>query len=589
MGKIIPNPGSAFDVDKILKTTSIIDVAREFGLIVSKNVIPCIKRENHVEQNGAPSLTFNLVRNTFKCWVCPDVCGDVIDLVMQLKNVDREKAIQFLTIRSEIKSEGERNEYFSEKKYDRQSPATKNGPNVKARDTIFQEFLDGMNTNRGIDLIAFASTKGGTGKTLVVNNIAVIVSLITRYIGNHQESEPQLVELIDLDFGKPDQRLLLGIEPQHYLEDIFYQNPDTFKWDLLRQITPLESLNFISSSPVRKSNSMYYRKKNEILYMLHNSDAHVKLADFGGGSDKDTLDFLSSIKSKVYVINPDRASVEAVFNLILSLLYFPMKKRFKSSGKALDAAEKFRNCHRTGYTIENMLEELKNIDKSKNTFDKIKDFYGETVLPFMHELDIPETANGNLTIEHIKEELPAIKQRVFELLFSGNGKNSPQEAQSNRKKSLSGNSSMYRTYTTIEKTIHQFDSYACSLNELLKTSLFGLIINKADEEEAGAIAEDLVRRVSKSFSMDLTYLGNIPEEKALRNISNYGMPYVVFNSDHPVLEKFFSITDTILNLKEGSTARIIHDQKDFIRDLKKNWTTLTKSPKNKPAKEASTA
>jgi len=455
MGKISPDPGTTFDVEKFLKTTSIVDIAREFGLSVGKTVIPCIKRENHVDKNGAPTLTFNLIKNTFKCWVCPDVCGDVIDLVMQIKNVDREKAIQFLTIRSEIKTDDKRPAIINERKFDDLSTA--------ARDTIFQDFLEGMDTNRGIDLIAFASTKGGTGKTMVVNNIAVIVSLITRYIGKHQGNNPQLVELIDLDFGKPDQRLLLGFEPEHYLEDIFYQHPDTFKWDLLRQDTPMKSLNFISSSPVRKSNSMYYQKKNEILYMLHNSDAHIKLADFGGGSDKDTLDFLSNIKSKVYVINPDRASVEAVFNLILSLLYYPMKKRFKSSGKAMDAVEKFRNSHRTGYTIKNLLEELKNIDKAKNSLEKIKDFYGETILPFKKELDFQTgengNGNGNFSLERLKQELPAIQHKVFEILFSSNGNGNGKKS----KKTLSRNSNIYRTYTTIENVVHQFDSYSSRL------------------------------------------------------------------------------------------------------------------------------
>ena len=40
---------------------------------------------------------------------------------------------------------------------------------------------------------------------------------------------------------------------------------------------------------------------------------------------------------------------------------------------------------------------------------------------------------------------------------------------------------------------------------------------------------------------------------------------------------------------KGSTAQIIHDQKDFIRELKKNWNTFAESAKNKPVEEAATA
>lgn len=127
-------------------------------------------------------------------------------------------------------------------------------------------------------------------------------------------------------------------------------------------------------------------------------------------------------------------------------------------------------------------------------------------------------------------------------------------------------------YTVIENTINDFDSYSHRLENLLKTTLFGLIINKSDKEDADCIAEDLIRRVSDLFSMNLTYLGYIPEEKALRNISNYRMPFVIYDPDHPVLERFFSITDSIINLKNGSTARIIHEQREYLSELKKQWS-----------------
>lgn len=559
----LPSPADTIyssnrDSDAIIKSNSIIEVAREFGISVGKSVIPCIKRENHVDRNGPPSLTFNLIKNTFKCWVCPDVKGNVIDLVMQLKNVDRDKAVEFLAIRSEIKSDSDRTDFFNSKRYSKLDS--------DSRESIFREFINGLDSAKGIDLIAFASTKGGTGKTLVVNNISVIVSLITRYIGKHQDSNPQNVEIIDLDFGKPDQRLLLGIEPENFIEDIFDKKEEKLTWESLRQKTPAPNLNLVSCRPVRKSNSMYYLKKNEILYMVHNSDAHLKMADFGGGASKDTLDFLSNIKSKVFVINPDRSSVEAVFNLILSLLYYPLKKQFRVSSKAMKLVEQFRNCSISGFTIDDMREGLRKIDAQRDENNHIERFYRDTVVPFKRELGIPDTINGELSAEYLKNELPELQQTVFKTLFNGNGENG--------NSSFARKSALYRLYTVIENTINDFDSYSHRLENLLKTSLFGLIINKSDKEDADCIAEDLIRRVSDLFSMNLTYLGYIPEEKALRNISNYQMPFVIYDPDHPVLERFFSITDSIINLKNGSTARIIHEQREYLSELKKQWSEI---------------
>jgi len=459
------------DIERIVRENNIIEVARELGLNVGKSVIPCIRKERHVNKNGAPSMSFNLIANTFKCWVCSDVGGDVIDLVMQVKNVDRQKAIEFLLIRSEIKSDSERRNFFKE-------GGTSRHIDKDTREMIFQEFLSGLEHNRGIELIAFASTKGGTGKTLVVNNIAVILSLITRYIATHRHGSLQDVELIDLDFGKPDQRHLLGIEPELYIEDIFYQNGDS-GWKDLRQKTALDNLNLVSACPVRKSNSLYYMKKNEILFMLHNSDALLKLADFGGGTDKDTLDFLADIKSKIFVINPDKASVEAVFNLILSLIYYPLKQRFKASTEVQNLLDEFRKCSRTGMTIQKLREGFQHLDQKRTHSTSFMEFYDKILVPFKREMGFDDASKENPSIEQVRADVQKLRTVVNRVMFTANGKDSIPYNTKCR---------IYRTFNEIDTAVCHFNGYLESLDELLKTRLFGLIINKAGKEEADAVA-----------------------------------------------------------------------------------------------------
>ncbi|MFC1730198.1 hypothetical protein ACFL6I_07650 [candidate division KSB1 bacterium] len=541
------------EIEKLVKQNNIIEVAREIGLKVTRSVIPCIEREQHVNQNGAATLSFNLIANTYKCWVCPNVGGDVIDLIMQVKNVDRQKAIEFLMIRSEIKSDKERNDFFNGK---RTHPIDED-----TREVIYQDFIAGLDHSRGIELISFASTKGGTGKSLVVNNTAVILSLISRYIGIHRDTEPQIVELIDLDFGKPDQRLLLGIEPELYIEDIFYQ-PSQDRWSDLRQTTPIENLHLVSACPVRKSNSLYYLKKHEILYMLHNSNSLLKLADFGGGTDKDTLDFLSHIKSKIFVINPDKASIEAVFNLILSLIYYPLKQRLKGSKEALALLEEFRNCSRSGLTINKLREGFSALDMKRSESDDFLQFYDKVFVPFKKEMRLNETTYDKPTIDLVKADLLELKKAVYEVMFYKDHSNGA---------SYIKKSKIYGAYNSIESTVNRYTGFHDTLNELLKTRLFGLIINKATTVEADPIAEAFVDRVARYFSMRMTYLGNIPEENVLRNISNYQMPFFIYDPRHPVLDYFYHITDKIIGLKSGSSVKIISDQLDYVTSLKMNW------------------
>ena len=205
MNVAVYNPETAvvrkFDEKAILGRTNIIQVARELGLKVNKSTIPCIKRHRHRNPDGYPTMSINPASNTFRCWVCEDVKGDVIDLVVQLKNVDREQALEYLSIRAGL------------------APSDSGGFNGNGngfhepqaeldKETVYQQFFDGRETATGIDLMAFASLKGGTGKSLIVNNLATIYSLLMHFVAQHDRNQLQNVELIDLDFGKPDQRIL---------------------------------------------------------------------------------------------------------------------------------------------------------------------------------------------------------------------------------------------------------------------------------------------------------------------------------------------------------------------------------------------
>ncbi len=88
------------DVEWIKAQNSFLEVASELGLEIIRNRFRCPASENHVHGDRTPSVTFWPDRNFFKCWVCPEVKGDVIDLVRLVKKMSFTKACHFLSKRA---------------------------------------------------------------------------------------------------------------------------------------------------------------------------------------------------------------------------------------------------------------------------------------------------------------------------------------------------------------------------------------------------------------------------------------------------------------------------------------------------------
>ena len=106
------------------------------------------------------------------------------------------------------------------------------------------------------------------------------------------KKETQKVELIDLDFGKPDQRFMSGVAPIYFIEDIFAEKNKKVNWDMLKTVTPIDNLKIISSSPSKASQGIFHEHRNKLLYYLNESDAQIKIIDFGGGLSSNLLYFL---------------------------------------------------------------------------------------------------------------------------------------------------------------------------------------------------------------------------------------------------------------------------------------------------------
>ncbi len=74
----------------------ILSVARDLGLEVQHNRFRCPHPEGHSHGDRTPSVTLWPERGFFKCWVCDNVKGDVIDLIRAVKGLGFSEAVDFL-------------------------------------------------------------------------------------------------------------------------------------------------------------------------------------------------------------------------------------------------------------------------------------------------------------------------------------------------------------------------------------------------------------------------------------------------------------------------------------------------------------
>jgi DNA primase len=84
------------DIEAVKAAHPILDVLRDLGIPVQHGRFRCLRPENHAHGDRTPSVSIWSDRGAFKCWVCPDVKGDVIDLVRLARNCSFREALAFL-------------------------------------------------------------------------------------------------------------------------------------------------------------------------------------------------------------------------------------------------------------------------------------------------------------------------------------------------------------------------------------------------------------------------------------------------------------------------------------------------------------
>jgi DNA primase len=87
-------------IEALKDANPILDVLAELGVQVQNGRFRCPKPQNHTNGDRTPSVSVWPDRGQFKCWVCPDVKGDVIDLIRLVRGASFREALDFLGRRS---------------------------------------------------------------------------------------------------------------------------------------------------------------------------------------------------------------------------------------------------------------------------------------------------------------------------------------------------------------------------------------------------------------------------------------------------------------------------------------------------------
>lgn len=147
--------------------------------------------------------------------------------------------------------------------------------------------------------ISIGSGKGGTGKTMLLCNLALLLA-----------KKGKKVCLLDLDIGGADAHLLFGLfEPKYSLTDFLTRRLESLA-DALHTFYSFNGLQLLpgTGSTLQTAN-MTYQEKQRLLKGISTLDADVVLIDVGAGTSYNSLDFFMCTDVQICVAMPEPTSI----------------------------------------------------------------------------------------------------------------------------------------------------------------------------------------------------------------------------------------------------------------------------------------
>ncbi|MFH0784314.1 MAG: P-loop NTPase [Pseudomonadota bacterium] len=193
--------------------------------------------------------------------------------------------------------------------------------------------------------ISIGSGKGGTGKTMVAVNLALLLARMGKKVC-----------LVDLDLGGSDAHIQFGLfEPKRTLTDFLTRQVDSIT-DIIHTFYSYNGLQFIpGTGNTLQTANISYQEKQRLLRSLASINTEILLIDIGAGTNYHALDFFMFSDLQVCVTLPEPASIldmytflqlatiRKVLSSFLSLSDIGMALKnhsFTSLGEVFELAEK---------------------------------------------------------------------------------------------------------------------------------------------------------------------------------------------------------------------------------------------------------
>ena len=154
--------------------------------------------------------------------------------------------------------------------------------------------------------ISIGSGKGGTGKTMVIVNLALKLAKMGKKVC-----------LVDLDLGGADAHVLLGLlEPKRTLTDFLTRQVDSVT-GIIHTFYSFNGLQFIpGTGNTLQTANINYQEKQRLLRSLAAVDTDVMLIDIGAGTSFHALDFFMFSDLQICVTLPDPASILDMYTFL---------------------------------------------------------------------------------------------------------------------------------------------------------------------------------------------------------------------------------------------------------------------------------
>jgi flagellar biosynthesis protein FlhG len=154
--------------------------------------------------------------------------------------------------------------------------------------------------------ISVGSGKGGTGKSMVVANIGLLLAKAGRSVC-----------VADLDLGGADIHILYGVfKPEFRLTDFLNRKVESLG-EIILPLSSFGNLQIIAGSgDTLRTANMSFQEKQRLLRGLSSVDTDVLILDVGAGTGYHALDFFMFSDIQICVTNPEPTAVMDFYNFL---------------------------------------------------------------------------------------------------------------------------------------------------------------------------------------------------------------------------------------------------------------------------------